>query len=277
LYINVERAAAPEYLRDQYATPEKLDIRIQAHQCYSERPDDFLEWVLDHLDPKPGESVVDVGCGRGSYHIPLVQRGVRVILALDTSAGMVSTSQQQASAHALPVVAIEASAERIPVPDASYDLGMANHVLFHVADVSAALRELWRVLKHAGRAVLTTAGASSAARLESLHRDASERLGYRPTGRVIDRFNMEHVDLVRSVFPTAQRYIRDDAFLFPSTDVTLRYYASGMVDAIENRPVDNAHRDRLLRQVGEGIDAIIAREGVFRYPKPAGCFVVTKT
>jgi len=277
LYINVGRAAAPEYLRDQYATPEKLDIRIRAPQHDSERPDDFLDWVLDHLDPKPGESVVDMGCGRGSYHIPLVQRGVRVILALDTSAGMVSTSQQQASARGLPVVAIEGSAERIPVPDASYDLGMATHVLFHVADVAAALRELRRVLKDGGRAVVTTAGANSSARLESLHREAALRLGYQPAGRVIERFNMDHQDLVRSVFPTTERHMRDDAFLFPSTDVTLRYYASGMIDAIEDRPADNSHRDRLLRLVGDGVDAIISREGVFRDAKPVGCFVVTKT
>jgi ubiquinone/menaquinone biosynthesis C-methylase UbiE len=277
LYLVVERAAAADYLRDQYATPDKLDIRIQAHQRFSERPDDFLDWVLDHLDAKPGESVVDVGCGRGSYHIPLVQRGVRVILALDTSAGMVSTSHQHALVHGLPVVVIEASAERIPVPQGSYDLGMANHVLFHVADVAVALRELRRVLKHGGRAVLTTAGANSAMRLESLHREASQRLGYRPAGRVIERFNMDHLDLVRSVFPTVERHIRDDAFLFPNTDFTLRYYASGMVDAIENRPADNGHRERLLELVGEGVEAIIAREGVFRDPKPAGCFVVAKT
>jgi ubiquinone/menaquinone biosynthesis C-methylase UbiE len=276
LYLDVERAATGEYLRDQYATTEKLDIRTQAHQRYSERPDEWLDWVLDHLDPKPGESVVDIGCGSGSYHIPLVQRGARIILALDTSAGMVSRSQQQANAHGLPVLAIEASAERIPVPDASYDLGMANHVLFHVADVAAALRELARVLKDGGRAVVTSAGANSSARLESLHREAALLLGYQPAGRVIDRFNMEHLDLVRSVFPTAQRYIRDDAFLFPETDVTLRYYASGMIDAIEHRPLDNGHRNRLLKVVGEGVDAIIAREGVFKDPKPAGCFVVTK-
>jgi ubiquinone/menaquinone biosynthesis C-methylase UbiE len=56
------------------------------------------------------------------------------------------------------VVAIEASAERIPVPDTSYDLGMANHVLFHVADVAVALRELRRVLNDGGRAVLSTGG-----------------------------------------------------------------------------------------------------------------------
>ena len=66
-------------------------------------------------------------------------------------------------------------------------------------------------------------------------------------------------------------------FCFPNTDFSLRYYASGMVAAIENRPVDNGHRERLLELVGEGVEAIIAQEGVFRDPKPAGCFVVTKT
>lgn len=69
------------------------------------------------------------------------------------------------------------------------------------------------MLKRGGRAVLSTAGAHSAARLESVHREAAERLGNQPTGRVVDRFN----------------------------------------------------------------GAIVAREGVFRDPKPAGCFVVTKT
>jgi hypothetical protein len=133
------------------------------------------------------------------------------------------------------------------------------------------------VLKDGGRAVLTTAGANSAAKLESLHHHAAERLGYRPSGRVIERFNMDHLDVVRATFPTAQRYIRDDAFVFPSADVTLRYYSSGMIDAIENRPMDNSHRDPMLTLVGEGVDAIIAREGVFSDPKPAGCFVVTKT
>jgi hypothetical protein len=50
-----------------------------------------------------------------------------------------------------------------------------------------------------------------------------------------------------------------------------------MIDAIEDRPADSGHRDGLLRLVGEGVDAIIVREGVFRDPKPARCFVVTKT
>lgn len=271
----MERATSLAYLQYQYANTQKLDIRLETHQRYSERVDDFLDWILDRLAPQAGHSVIDVGCGKGSWHESLVRRGVRLILALDSSPGMVAFTQQQANQKGYPVVAIEASAERLPVPDASYDLGMANHVLFHVADIPGALRELRRVLKPGGRAILTTAAADSAERLEEFHRTAAERLGYQPTGRVIDRFNLDHIDVVRAVFPNVERYLREDAFLFPSTEAAVRYYASGMVEAIANPPADGSHRARLLQHVAEAIEAVIAREGVFRDPKSAGCFVVT--
>jgi ubiquinone/menaquinone biosynthesis C-methylase UbiE len=273
--VKVERAASPEYLRDQYGTTEKLDIRIEAHQRYSEQRDDFLDWILDRLDPHPGDSLIDVGCGRGSYHHYLVARGVRLILAVDASPRMIDVAQQQANQSKYPVVAIEASAERLPVPEDSYNLGMANHVLFHVANIPAALRELRRVLKPGGRAILSTAAADSSARLEAIHRAAAERLGYQPASRVIDRFNLDHIDMVRGVFPRVERFIREDAFVFPSTEATARYYASGMIEAIANPPADGSHRAQLLPRVTESVEAVIAREGIFRDPKSAGCFVVT--
>ena len=78
--MNVERALEPSYLRDQYDTTDKLDIRIAAHQLYSEGADDFLDWILERLTPSRGDLLLDVGCGRGSYHPALVERyGVRGI------------------------------------------------------------------------------------------------------------------------------------------------------------------------------------------------------
>ena len=50
---------------------------------------------------------------------------------------------------------------------------MANYVLFHVADVRTALPEVRRVPKPGGRAISSTPGAPSAARLAGLHRQAA--------------------------------------------------------------------------------------------------------
>ena len=45
---------------------------------------------------------------------------------------------------------------QIPYPDATFDLIVANHVLEHVDDYQASLRELSRVLKVGGLAILQT-------------------------------------------------------------------------------------------------------------------------
>jgi len=269
----MDRATDPGYLRYQYGTIDKLDTRIEAHQRYSERPDDYLEWVLDHLEPHAGDLALDVGCGKGSYHPLLIARGVRAILGLDASPAMVAATQAQAVEQQLPVVSIEGNAERLPLPDAAYDLAMANHVFFLIGDQRAALWELRRVLKPSGRVVLTTNAENHCERLLGLHRTAAQRLGYQPVERVMGRFHLVHLPLVREAFPTAQCYVREDAFVFPSTDAALRYYGTGMVDAIVDPPADGTHRTRLPALLGDEIDAIIRREGVFRVSKDSGCFV----
>ena len=271
----VERAIDRAYLDEQYGTEERLRIRLEAHQRYSERPDDFFEWVLDRLDPQPGDLVVDVGCGVGSIHPPLCARRVRAVLGVDASRAMVQASQRQANHLGLPVMAVEADAQALPLPDGAYDCAIANHMLFHVPDQRAALRELRRVLKPRGRVVLSAAASGHRSRLREIHARAAEDLGYTPADSVMHRFNLDHLDLVREVFPSAERFVREDAFVFPNTDAALRYYASGAIDALQDCPADGSHRPRLLALVGEQIDRIIRSERVFRDPKDAGCFVAT--
>jgi hypothetical protein len=55
-----ERAIDPAYLFERYGTEQRLRIRIEAHQRCSDRPDDYLDWILDHLQPHPSDLVVDV-------------------------------------------------------------------------------------------------------------------------------------------------------------------------------------------------------------------------
>lgn len=267
------RTTDPEYLASQYGDSERLRIRIETHRRYSERPDTWVRTIVGHLQPRPGGLVADIGCGPGSFHPQLVRHGMRVV-GIDSSKGMIREAREQATRGRLPVHAVQADAQALPLADRTFDRVMATHVLFHVPDVRLALQEMRRVVKPGGRVLFTTNAADHSKRLHDLHRWAARESGYTVADLAPERhFSLDDFALVRSVLPTAQCHVNEDAFLFPSAEPALRFYASGMIDWIEDRPADGSHRARLMPLVADQVRAIIAREGVFRVPKNSGCFV----
>lgn len=261
-----------EYLAWQYGDAEKLRARIEAHRLYSERGGDFREWLIEHAAIAPGMTVLDAGCGPGTYHALIAGRGARIV-ASDLSAGMLREARAQATAQRLPVAALAADVQALPLRTAAFDRAMANHVLYHVPDRERALRELRRVLKPGGRAVLATNAADNGGRLHGLHEEAAREHGFTPAPLDSLRFTLDDLPLARSVFPSARVFVREDALVFPDAAAALRYYASYQVDSIDERPADGSHRPRLLASMERRISEIVAREGVFRAQKDAGCFV----
>jgi SAM-dependent methyltransferase len=267
-----DRTTDPRYLDYQYGDAEKLRIRLDTHRRYSERSNDaVVGQIAAHLAPAPGLCLADVGCGPGSYFRWFAGQGLQVI-AVDRSVGMLREARQEAARHALAAAAIQADAQALPLRDASCDRALAAHMLYHVPDQLGALRELRRVLRPGGRVVLVTNGPSSL-RLLAAHQRAARAAGYAPAGFGAARFTLADLPLVHRVFPTAERVVLPNAFVFPTAAPALRYYASGLVDAIESRPVDGSHRAPLLAAVEAELGAIIASEGRFRDPKEVGCFV----
>lgn len=260
-----------EYLAFQYDDAEKLRARYESHARYSEAAGAFTEWLLPHLELAPGLRLLDVGCGPGPYHPALIAAGVDVA-ALDQSEGMLREVRAQAISLGTAIHLVRAGAEALPFADAAFDRVMANHMLYYVADQRGALREMRRTLRPGGRVVLATNGRR-AHRLHDIHSAAARALGYRPEQPSFTRFTLDDIDLVRSVLPAAEVYERVDAFVFPDAASALRYYASGPVDSIAGAQPGGAHRARMFEAVGREIEEIIAREGVFRVPKSAGCFV----
>lgn len=263
------------YLAYQYGTSEKLRIRQEAHEKYSEQPNDFFPWALGFLALTPGLLVADVGCGPGAYHALVAAAGCRVV-GIDASFGMVTDVRRQARRQELPVYAIQAAAEQLPLASERCDRVMANHMLYHVGDQRAALRELWRVLAPGGLVLLATNAADANDVLHAAHQAAADELGYHTVRPVSDNFHLGHISLVQEVFPNATVHVRPDAFRFPSLEAALRYYASGMIDAIEHAPGDGSHRPLLLERVAARLHPQFTASGYLRVPKDAGCFVARK-
>jgi hypothetical protein len=123
--------------------------------------------------------------------------------------------------------------------------------------------------------VISTNGVDTMARLNELHADAARALGYGPMRVSGERghFSTDDLALVRSIFPSAERFVLEGSLVFPEAEPAVRFYATNRIDGIENRPPDNRHRAELVPLVRARIEAIIEREGAFRVPKSVGWFV----
>ena len=93
------------------------------------------------------QSVLDVGCGPGALTSELVRRlGSAAVTAVDPSEQFVHAARER-----LPGVKVEqASAERLPFPDRSFDAVMAQLVVHFMADPVAGLAEMARVTRSQG-------------------------------------------------------------------------------------------------------------------------------
>jgi arsenite methyltransferase len=132
--------AAARRVERTYATPDVVDQRVQ---------------VLELLAPQVGERVLDVGSGPGylARSIGAAVGPTGAVHGLDPSAAM--NALARARCGGCPWITIDdGDALAMPYPDGSFDAAVSTQVYEYVADMSAALAELRRVLRPGARALV---------------------------------------------------------------------------------------------------------------------------
>ena len=129
--------------------------------------------VREALAARPGERILDVGCGPGFYVAELLEevgRGGSVV-GVDSSEAMLGIAANRAEGKGDATFA-EGNATALPVADADFDAALCVQVLEYVEDVPAALRELRRALRPGGRLVIWDVDWSTV----SMHSADQERM-----------------------------------------------------------------------------------------------------
>jgi ubiquinone/menaquinone biosynthesis C-methylase UbiE len=123
---------------------------------------DDLELLGQEIASIRYAAVLDLGCGAGHASFAVAPHAASVT-AFDLTAQMLEMVEREASARSLKNIAtVQGMAEMLPFPEAHFDCVISRYSAHHWHDVPAALRELRRVLKPGGRALLIdTAGGET--------------------------------------------------------------------------------------------------------------------
>ncbi len=212
-----------------YANDELLAIRQRTHELYSVPKLNFTEWVLDRIDWQGNERVLDIGSGPGTYFDLLATRIPQgQLVAGDLSLGMA----QKASRHSRPNLVINCDAQTLPFASHTFDVVLANHMLYHIPDLDEALSEIHRVLKPSGCLVAATNSQYTLPEFEQLIRRVYYLLGaVSPEVEMMKqtayRFQLEDgaSKLAQHFFAVA-RYDLPGALIFPAVEPAIDYINS---------------------------------------------------
>ncbi len=254
-------AVTSAYYRDGKALRAK-------HRLSGDLQADFVEWVLGLIDLSTARSVLDVGCGWGRFLWPVAHR-LRgwVVIGTDRSVGMLRTATE--SGGGLPVTGlVGAAAALLPFPDARFELVMANHMLYEVPDLDAAVAELARVVAPGGTLIATTNSETVRVPLVEFHQRVLIDLGITGHDEVPSPFSLEngasvlaaHFDQVDTHVFSRQVEVRDAADLARTYATTGRYLAV-------------SDDQRVLPAFTALAEAEIQREGAIRSETRMGAFV----
>ena len=113
----------------------------------------FAEPAAEAAGIGPGDSVLDVACGTGALTRALALRAGPQgrVVGLDRNPGMLAVARRAAPG----VDWRDGRAERLPFADAAFDAVTCQFGLMFLEDRTAALRQMWRVLRPGGRLVVT--------------------------------------------------------------------------------------------------------------------------
>ena len=122
------------------------------------------EKMIDLARLKPGETVLDAGCGTGTLAIAAKRRvGPNgTVYGIDLSPEMIARARNKAGKAGLEVDFRNASIEALPFPDAQFDVALSTLMLHHLPRKirETGLREIRRVLKPDGRVLVVDFGQS---------------------------------------------------------------------------------------------------------------------
>jgi ubiquinone/menaquinone biosynthesis C-methylase UbiE len=168
-------------------------------------------------------AVLEVGCGLGTDGAQFAKAGARYT-GIDLTDAAVELAKRRFELFDLPGTFRVTDAERLDFPDNSFDLVYSHGVLHHTPDTAAAIREIHRVLRPGGKAVVMLYHRDSynyRVNISMLRRTGVQLLHWNTGIKLVHLLTGEPEDSLRDharQLQTRSEYLNSEEFLSRNTD-----------------------------------------------------------
>ena len=148
-----------EAVKKQYENSANLNARISIHDKYSVNKQGFGNWIAYNYQITAGMRILELGCGTADMwknNIGLINNCSEFVLS-DLSEGMINSARNNIG-NIHNVTYMVADIQDIPFKANSFDIVIANMMLYHIPDLKKGLSEVKRVLKKDGSFYCATYG-----------------------------------------------------------------------------------------------------------------------
>ena len=157
---------------EQYKNASNLDARTALHSRFGTAQVNWYRWLFEHLTLPDGARALELGCGSAKLWLENLERLPDWHVTLtDFSAGMIAEAERHLAGKGPEFSFRVADAQDLPFGNSSFDVVVANHMLYHVPDLPLALSEIKRVLKPGRQLFAATNGENHMRELDELSGD----------------------------------------------------------------------------------------------------------
>lgn len=265
----------PSYLeREQYKDASLLNARIHLHQRFSTNQYGWFRWIFDQLNLPINATLLEIGCDPGTLW--LENRG-RIpidwqITLSDFSPRMVQEAKRVLGFGLENYYFISSNAMPIPLHEDTFDIIVANHMLYHVPDRQKAIGEINRVIKPNGRFKAATNGKNHLQELSVIIDNCSSPLGRHYSPDIsMGGFTLDNgTEQLSPWFSRLEIYHYQDALVITEARPLVDFILS-MIPAAEIN-LDINFESRL----STFIDNLIKRQGSIHMQKSTGLIMGVK-
>ena len=220
---NMEQSLAAQY---QNAT--NISARINLHHLYAKNTQGWFPWIYEQCQIKEDMSVLELGCGNGSLwveNLSLLPDKIDIVLS-DISEGMIRDVRRTIGTEDFRFSFEVCDCHRLPFADNSFDLVIANHVLFYCDDIATACKEAYRVLKPGGRFLCSTYGGNHMKEVSDLVKEFDERITL-SAEKLYERFGLENGHTLLSPhFKDIEMVLYEDGLTVTDAEPLIEYILS---------------------------------------------------